>query len=96
MEARRASVVKPFVRSMRMDRLAAIEAFVLVVDTGSFSAAARRLNVTAGGPEADRTIGGAARCQTVGAYDTRTDDNRGRPITMKGRDARLKRKTRRN
>ena len=41
----RASVVKPFVRSMRMDRLAAMEAFVLVVDTGSFSAAARRLNV---------------------------------------------------
>jgi DNA-binding transcriptional LysR family regulator len=28
-----------------MDRLAAIEAFVVVVDTGSFSAAARRLNV---------------------------------------------------
>src|SRR5258705_12797062 len=30
---------------MRMDRLAAMEAFVLVVDTGSFSAAARRLKV---------------------------------------------------
>jgi DNA-binding transcriptional LysR family regulator len=30
---------------MIMDRLAAMEAFVLVVDTGSFSAAARRLNV---------------------------------------------------
>jgi DNA-binding transcriptional LysR family regulator len=30
---------------MSMDRLAAMEAFVLVVDTGSFSAAARRLNV---------------------------------------------------
>ena len=28
-----------------MDRLAAMEAFVLVVDSGSFSAAARRLNV---------------------------------------------------
>jgi DNA-binding transcriptional LysR family regulator len=28
-----------------MDRLAAMAAFVLVVDTGSFSAAARRLNV---------------------------------------------------
>ena len=28
-----------------MDRLVAMEAFVLVVDTGSFSAAARRLNV---------------------------------------------------
>ena len=28
-----------------MDRLAAMETFVLVVDTGSFSAAARRLNV---------------------------------------------------
>ena len=28
-----------------MDRLAAMEAFVLVVDTGSFSAAARRLKV---------------------------------------------------
>lgn len=28
-----------------MDRLAAMEAFVLVVDTGSFSAAARRLNI---------------------------------------------------
>ena len=35
-----------------MDRLAAMEAFVLVVDTGSFSAAARRLNVgTAGSVE---------------------------------------------
>jgi DNA-binding transcriptional LysR family regulator len=30
---------------MRMDRLAAMEAFVLVVDMGSFSAAARRLEV---------------------------------------------------
>jgi DNA-binding transcriptional LysR family regulator len=30
---------------MGVDRLAAMEAFVLVVDTGSFSAAARRLNV---------------------------------------------------
>jgi DNA-binding transcriptional LysR family regulator len=30
---------------MSMDRLAAMEAFVLVVDTGSFSAAARRLDV---------------------------------------------------
>ena len=28
-----------------MDRMTAMEAFVLVVDTGSFSAAARRLNV---------------------------------------------------
>jgi DNA-binding transcriptional LysR family regulator len=28
-----------------MDRLAAMQGFVLVVDTGSFSAAARRLNV---------------------------------------------------
>src|ERR1700746_835133 len=28
-----------------MDRLAAMEAFILVVDSGSFSAAARRLNV---------------------------------------------------
>src|SRR5580693_926775 len=32
-------------RGNNMDRLAAMEAFVLVVDTGSFSAAARRLNV---------------------------------------------------
>jgi DNA-binding transcriptional LysR family regulator len=30
---------------MRMDRLAAMEAFVVVVDAGSFSGAARRLNV---------------------------------------------------
>jgi hypothetical protein len=30
---------------MRKDRLAAMEAFVLVVDLGSFSAAARRLDV---------------------------------------------------
>jgi DNA-binding transcriptional LysR family regulator len=30
---------------MSMDRMVAMEAFVLVVDTGSFSAAARRLNV---------------------------------------------------
>src|SRR6266403_1326754 len=34
-----------FLRSTSMDRLAAMEAFVLVVDTGSFSAAGRRLNV---------------------------------------------------
>ena len=34
-----------FLRSMSMDRLAAMEVFVLVVDTGSFSAAARRLHV---------------------------------------------------
>src|SRR5437879_5055192 len=34
-----------FLRSTSMDRLAAMEAFVLVVDTGSFSAAARRLHV---------------------------------------------------
>src|SRR6266404_6786105 len=34
-----------FLRSMSMDRLVAMEAFVLVVDTGSFSAAARRLHV---------------------------------------------------
>jgi DNA-binding transcriptional LysR family regulator len=34
-----------FLRSTSMDRLAAMEAFVLVVDAGSFSAAARRLNV---------------------------------------------------
>src|SRR5205807_4003732 len=34
-----------FLRSMSMDRLVAMEAFILVVDTGSFSAAARRLHV---------------------------------------------------
>src|SRR6266446_2069051 len=34
-----------FLRSTSMDRLAAMEAFLLVVDTGSFSAAARRLHV---------------------------------------------------
>jgi DNA-binding transcriptional LysR family regulator len=34
-----------FLRSASMDRLTAMEAFVLVVDTGSFSVAARRLNV---------------------------------------------------
>src|SRR4029077_973607 len=32
-------------RGNNMDRMAAMEAFVLVVDTGSFSAAARRLDV---------------------------------------------------
>src|SRR6202008_3105140 len=32
-------------RGSKMDRMAAMETFVLVVDTGSFSAAARRLNV---------------------------------------------------
>ena len=37
-----------------MDRLAAMEAFVLVVDTGSFSAAARRLNV--GQPAVSKTV----------------------------------------
>lgn len=37
-----------------MDRLAAMETFVLVVDTGSFSAAARRLNV--GQPAVSKTI----------------------------------------
>jgi DNA-binding transcriptional LysR family regulator len=37
-----------------MDRLATMEAFVLVVDTGSFSAAARRLNV--GQPAVSKTI----------------------------------------
>jgi DNA-binding transcriptional LysR family regulator len=37
-----------------MDRLAAMEAFVLVVDTGSFSAAARRLNV--GQPAVSKSI----------------------------------------
>ncbi len=37
-----------------MDRLAAMEAFVLVVDTGSFSAAARRLNV--GQPAVSKSV----------------------------------------
>ena len=37
-----------------MDRLAAMEAFVLVVDSGSFSAAARRLNV--GQPAISKTV----------------------------------------
>jgi DNA-binding transcriptional LysR family regulator len=37
-----------------MDRLAAMEAFVVVVDTGSFSAAARRLNV--GQPAVSKTV----------------------------------------
>jgi DNA-binding transcriptional LysR family regulator len=44
-----------FLRSMSMDRLAAMEAFVLVVDAGSFSAAARRLNV--GQPAVSKLIG---------------------------------------
>jgi DNA-binding transcriptional LysR family regulator len=39
---------------MRMDRLAAMEAFVLVVDAGSFSAAARHLNV--GQPAVSKTV----------------------------------------
>src|SRR6266478_9637655 len=39
------TAISSILRSTRMDRLAAMEAFVLVVDTGSFSAAARRLNV---------------------------------------------------
>jgi DNA-binding transcriptional LysR family regulator len=39
---------------MNMDRLAAMEAFVLVVDSGSFSAAARRLNV--GQPAISKTV----------------------------------------
>src|SRR5580693_9302707 len=37
-----------------MDRMAAMEAFVVVVDTGSFSAAARRLNV--GQPTVSKTV----------------------------------------
>src|SRR2546421_8858377 len=37
-----------------MDRMAAMETFVLVVDTGSFSAAARRLNV--GQPTVSKTV----------------------------------------
>jgi len=37
-----------------MDRLVAMEAFVVVVDTGSFSAAARRLNV--GQPAVSKTV----------------------------------------
>jgi DNA-binding transcriptional LysR family regulator len=37
-----------------MDRLAAMEAFLVVVDTGSFSAAARRLNV--GQPAVSKTV----------------------------------------
>src|ERR1700751_3849669 len=41
-------------RGATMDRLATMEAFVLVVDTGSFSAAARRLNV--GQPAVSKTI----------------------------------------
>jgi DNA-binding transcriptional LysR family regulator len=39
---------------MNMDRLAAMEAFVLVVDSGSFSAAARHLNV--GQPAISKTV----------------------------------------
>jgi DNA-binding transcriptional LysR family regulator len=39
---------------MTMDRLAAMQAFVLVVDTGSFSAAARRLNV--GQPAVSKSV----------------------------------------
>src|ERR1700735_2092466 len=37
-----------------MDRMAAMEAFVVVVDTGSFSAAARRLNV--GQPAVSKSV----------------------------------------
>jgi DNA-binding transcriptional LysR family regulator len=37
-----------------MDRLAAMETFVCVVETGSFSAAARRLNI--GQPAVSKTI----------------------------------------
>ena len=37
-----------------MDRLAAMETFVRVVETGSFSAAARRLNV--GQPAVSKTV----------------------------------------
>ena len=42
-----------------MDRLAAMEAFVVVVDTGSFAAAARRLNV--GQPAVSETSGATWR-----------------------------------
>jgi hypothetical protein len=51
-----------FLRSIRMDRLAAMEAFVLVVDAGSFSATARRLNV--GQPAVSKLVAQLAACRT--------------------------------
>ena len=80
-----------------MDRLAAMEAFVLVVDTGSFSAAARRLNV--GQPAVSKMV--AQLEERLGVKllvrTTRglTATEAGSTITN-GRGDRLKRRTRRN
>src|SRR5689334_3266309 len=46
--------VRPFPGAMAMDRLAAMETFVRVVETGSFSAAARILDV--GQPAVSKTV----------------------------------------
>jgi len=63
-----------------MDRLAAMEAFVRVVDAGSFSGAAKQLRL--GQPAVSKTIaqledrlGGAA----VAAFDAPPDANRSGP-----------------
>lgn len=80
-----------------MDRMAAMEAFVVVVDTGSFSAAARRLNV--GQPAVSKTV--AQLEERLGVKllvrTTRglTATEAGLTITS-GRGGRLKRRTRRN
>jgi hypothetical protein len=56
-----------------MERLAAMEAFVLVVDTGLFSAAARRLDVAQ--PAVSKLVAqleDRLGVKTVGAHDTGT------------------------
>jgi urease accessory protein UreF len=63
-----------------MDRLAAMETFVCVVETGSFSAAARRLNI--GQPAVSKTIAQLESrlgpCSLLAALDPRPDADRSR------------------
>jgi molybdenum-dependent DNA-binding transcriptional regulator ModE len=80
-----------------MDRMAAMEAFVLVVDTGSFSAASRRLNV--GQPAVSKLV---AQLEQRFGVKLLVRTTRGLTATeaastiTNGRGDRLKRQTRRN
>jgi DNA-binding transcriptional LysR family regulator len=80
-----------------MDRLAAMEAFVVVVDTGSFTAAARRLNV--GQPAVSKLV---AQLEDRLGVELLVRTTRGLTATERastitnGRGERLKRPTRRS
>jgi hypothetical protein len=52
-----------------MDRLAALEIFVHVVDTGSFSAVAQSANRSAGGVQSDRPARRVAGSQPAHAFN---------------------------